>query len=429
MRVRETTATAAPVSVHYSYKRYQYGTYPTCTRTLIQNTQKDGTYIPSYYYKRIQDVVTPDFKKRMKKGEIINNPLDILTYRANATPLSWDYHFLNVPYQNRCPTRDDEGYAKVNLESTYGSAKSLATYGTLPNIDVQRLKDLAIAQAFANVDVSEAALWATLGELEETVTGLVSLFKRLLGLYGKLRRKEYGLILKQALTYENVSNLYMEFRYGLRPLYYDCKQLYAAWSAIVNKKIPRTTFRSRESESKETNSDTVIIVNDVIRCHKTTSIHRDVTVSAGVLTDIEVANPLQILGLDKSIEAVWELIPYSFVIDWFFNVGTTIAAWTPNAGIRCLASWVCVEDTCTCSLNIGSPFGAGTNTYETISDYSGNLSMVYKHYTREPNPSKPILPSFDMKLDHLKLVDLSIMLSQLLPMKRWLGNRRPHYTD
>ena len=429
MRVRETTATAAPISVHYSYKRYTYGSYPKCTRTLTTDTQKDSTYVPSYYYKRITDVVTPGFKKRMKKGEIINNPLYILTYQANATPLSWDYHILNIPYKDRCPTRDDEGLAKVNLESIYGSAKSLSTYGTLPDINIQRLKDLAIAQAFANVDVSEAALWATLGELEETVTGLVSIFKRLLGLYGRLRRKEYTLILKKALTYENISNLYMEFRYGLRPLYYDCQQFYSAWCAIVNKKIPRTTFRSRESESKETNSDTVIIVNDVIRCRKTTSIHRDVTVSAGVLTNIETTNPLQILGLDKSVDAMWELIPYSFVIDWFFNVGTTIAAWTPNAGTRCLASWVCVEDTCTCSLNIGSPFGAGINTYETISDYSGNLSMVYKHYTREPNPSKPIFPSFNVKLDHLKLVDLSVMLNQLLSMKNWFKSRRPRNTN
>jgi len=38
----------------------------------------------------------------------------------------------------------------------------------------------------------------------------------------------------------------------------------------------------------------------------------------------------------------WELIPFSFVVDWFVNFGDYIQALTPKLGIKGLSSWTTV---------------------------------------------------------------------------------------
>ena len=58
--------------------------------------------------------------------------------------------------------------------------------------------------------------------------------------------------------------------------------------------------------------------------------------------DVFVTNPnaylLQQLGIANPASVVWELIPFSFVIDWVFDVGTFLDAFTAFMGCTVLNS-------------------------------------------------------------------------------------------
>jgi hypothetical protein len=117
---------------------------------------------------------------------------------------------------------------------------------------------------------------------------------------------------------------------------------------------------------------------------------------------------------------MWELTPFSFIADWFFNIGQTISSWTPNPGVKELASWVTTveEDFC----EITSPAFARTYDVYTYEDsYSGSgikMSKKVKTITRTPSPTKSIMPRFKLKLNAFKLLDLAIIGKTLFSKKR-----------
>lgn len=59
---------------------------------------------------------------------------------------------------------------------------------------------------------------------------------------------------------------------------------------------------------------------------------------AKVQADVTVVNPnlylLQKLGLLNPASIAWELVPFSFMVDWFGNIGDVIDEWTAYAGLE-----------------------------------------------------------------------------------------------
>lgn len=208
----------------------------------------------------------------------------------------------------------------------------------------------------------------------------------------------------------------MEFRYALRPLFYDTLQIIDAANASAI--ATRQTYRGFQKHSDSvTANGTYSLTADRKFNWQQTSI-RSVDVRAGVLCQVEELSTLNIWGGYAIAETVWELIPFSFIIDWFFNVGQTIASWTPNAGLRTLASWYTVLEThyqeikvtgTTCQNNTGRYY------YDLVLDLSGacySKSSISK--VRVPNPNRFVLPTFQLKLDTFKLVDLMIIGRKIL---------------
>jgi hypothetical protein len=126
-------------------------------------------------------------------------------------------------------------------------------------------------------------------------------------------------------------------------------------------------------------------------------------------------NTLNIWGLTQPVEAIWELVPFSFIVDWFFNVGETLAAFTPNYGIESLASWYTVVDTAyqrhsRFNDNFNKPDGPSAYCTDNVQSVGGcwtDKTVITK--TRVPNPSRQVVPTFSLKLDLFKLTDLVII--------------------
>jgi hypothetical protein len=313
------------------------------------------------------------------------------------------------------------------------------------------MKSRAIAQAWANIDSSEILALVSLFESEKTIAGLADTMKRLLkflrhaqklqlaelrklGLTNRDRqrtlrqaRRSWNAI-KEEFSLASLANRYMELRYGWRPLYYDAVGATAAIKAEFS--ALRQTFRGSEQYSVETEgsdyfrTDLTSWVGFKLYVNQHTRV--DVTVRAGVFCDVDLSQ-MDPWGFTKIPESMFDLTPYSFVIGWFFNLSDVIAAWTPDVGFKALASWVSVNTVTTQTATTAQcvPIIQVPATYER---YSGEMDFeqdvinykITDVYTREPDPSRPILPTWKLRMNCAKLADLAIMCKNLL-----YGGRNP----
>jgi hypothetical protein len=114
---------------------------------------------------------------------------------------------------------------------------------------------------------------------------------------------------------------------------------------------------------------------------------------------------------------MWELVPYSFVIDWILNVSDILSAWTPEVGLSTLASWYVLTERRVRNIQLFDTYFTTTAplpTLETryeIKDCS--LTEISTVKSRIIDPSRPILPSVALRLDGAKLIDLSVMVRNL----------------
>jgi hypothetical protein len=290
------------------------------------------------------------------------------------------------------------------------------------------MKQLAVTTAHANVDFSEAAILATVGEMGDTVKFLTSSFYKAMKIFKAVKKLDL-LYLRKQISLKELRDRYMEYRYAIRPLMHDIKDISNALRHQKNS--DRYTFRGFETAEKSFESDDILwdmsgydmIVRD--KCTRT------VNVRAGVMVSLDQTATPSVWGLDQPIEAIWELTPFSFIADWFFNIGQTIASWTPNVGVHELASWVTVKDVIHSERRVVDSY---TTNSDAEYDYSNHahVSNCFIEFDktiveRFVNPTKSFVPHIKVKLDALKLLDLAIICKTLMGNTRKRSNRIAMY--
>lgn len=362
------------------------------------------------------DVVTKDYKKLSAKGHIINN------YFSKSRTVTTDplvpVELTGTVENYYAPTAS--WYTRLRQINSGNIPLSDLTgpFPSFPDLDFSDTSANAINGAWANAQQSKMLAIVTAGEFSKTVTSLIGILQNVIGLGNVLSGKK-----KPNMTKDDLSNFYLECRYAYRPLVYEVLGVIAALKAVIGKKM-RQTFRSGDSKAQI--NDSVIhktynmqpsfwVEYDVV--HKT---YFDVSVKCGVLTDIEVSLAA-LLGFDNIIESIVELVPFSFILNWFFTISRTIAAWTPNIGVKTLASWtttktVKVQTSTVANVAYKTAPDTGASRY-TLSGVLGSNS----YYTcttfstvRSPNPRRAIFPVIDINLDAAKLLDLVLIGRKLL---------------
>jgi len=385
-----------------------------------------------YEHRTMTDVVTPGFHKLKAKGIIINNPMTSF-YEKVYTPLVQVNYDCTYYQQKACnPTRfvhlfDMSGSGNVSFDIVTGGNSWIDV--PTNDLDVQSLKDQAILKAWANIDRAEILAGASFAEMNQTLSGLMYLFKKVHRILTVVKTKNAKFLKmkknsKNEFSFKEMSEVYLNARYNLRPLYYDIKAIINVWNKTLTKAM-RQTFRSSLSETA-TSSD--VLEYDwwglanwkwPVNLHRAAT--KKVTVRAGVLTDCGPLSLHELLGGHSLVETAWDLIPFSFVADWFFNIGDFISAWTPEMKIKPLASWVVTKEVTTQTTTIlggGMFYTNPSDPAQNVSVGNSSLSAPTAERTtisieREPEYSRPTLPNFRLKLDPLKLLDLGLILKDI----------------
>lgn len=433
MRTRSTLLDSKQYSWEYETS-YSESPKSPIGWSLVSSSEAELSHIVEAGSSEMDDFVTPNYRALSAKGVIINNFMQKRTTIGSDGCLVYDKDMYWSRYGSSAP----------HCHWQYRSAKDVfdsttyVPYLQLPTeLDTDALKALAISRVWASVGAAKWQSLVTAAEARKTLdllTELITLLLRTVRWVRGTRRK----VATGALSIAKATQLWLQYRYGIRPAIYEVKQAMEAVKALRRQPRTRYTAWSHDEHSDNDTIDSVMYQGTSIERTRTfsrTSL-RKVRVNAGVLVEPVLKDPVSriptVFGWDEIFESLWELVPYSFVIDWFVNVGDFIASWTPEVEVRPLASWVTSYVTSKQSLEVtavslSNPQGiwdnpdagtyyydsnAGTHRWEIVDSYPCWTESLVK--TREPNPERPWIPSLNVRLDVQKALDLVALAIQSL---------------
>jgi len=355
------------------------------------------------------DVVTPNFKQRIAAGEVINNPYD-------TEVLTWKYP--GPTSYNRTAAAKD-----ANSNSMTWVGQQAVDFGVCPQLlwldDIPGKDSIyasvysdAVQQAHANVDQSEMLALATVAESRKTVDFFVETGARLFRILKAAKKLDVKRIMNE-LSPKEFANRYMELRYAIRPLIYDVNGTISALEKL-SRQYDRHTARGFASEQVKV-TDTVpdVGVHWGVNADFSLEATFDYQVRAGVMSHVEVSE-LQIFGVDQLMTTAWELLPFSFIVDWFIDVGQAVAALSPKAGVTQLASWATETTKLSSTGRAGNFVGTLTSYGEQSVGWSIDYSRTYYRRGRAVDPLVSYWPNSNLNLDLYKISDLGIILKGLI---------------
>ncbi|DAD50093.1 maturation protein [ssRNA phage Gerhypos.1_35] len=315
----------------------QYGVVDTIftkTVTLDYNGPRP-TPLVSHPYKQERrtlqiagnvDITLPGRKGSSAKDyHILGNPMSLCSLRASGTSFTPSPN-LGLNAWNKA-LASMQG-ANVNLATFFGEGhETLSMFATT----ARRIASAALAikkgnfgHAFKSLGVEPGA---GLGRRLQKIASNASNGSQLLG------------------------NAWLEFSYGWKPLISDLYGSVAAYHAGFCQTGHKFKIHGSESQRDDKPvafpAELGLQVDPVYKQPWVGHAFRDIKGKAGATVHVtnSVVSTLQQLGLMNPASLAWELLPFSFVVDWFVPVGNFLAASTANLGVTIENGWSSSETT------------------------------------------------------------------------------------
>lgn len=210
------------------------------------------------------------------------------------------------------------------------------------------------------------------------------------------------------LNPKRLGGKWLEFQYGWRPL---AQSLYESAKLATTPKRDYVRVKARGSQVE------IRVVKSTSGIERSTRLERE---SARVefaglikLSDGFVQNAAQMSSLNPASIA-WELTPFSFVVDWFYDVGNYIRQAETWAIYR--TGWLGGYKTTTSLSTVSSTIVTVSNSSTNVSSGSrtGHFRRAYKARTVLTSYPFPRPPVFTCDLGSGRLLNAAALLSQFL---------------
>lgn len=273
---------------------------------------------------------------------------------------------LPTPYKRICVRMDSPAFdysykALIGRTRNWGEKALHLIYFTPTGLNLaggtvsvpSSVENRAIAEALLKVQDMKVDYGTALGELRKTIDYLAKRMKDILFFISLLRRGRFVEAARAIRARIKTSGkgrpkgpprtaaqAWLEFQYALMPLIYD---LYGTYELI------RDGFREDDKIFKVTRTITVPVNVDDYWSSSTTGVLFSVssgkaTASARVTLNGKVSSPalfaLNNVGLLNPAVVAWELVPFSFVVDWLVPVGDWLQSLTATVGVNFVAGCV-----------------------------------------------------------------------------------------
>lgn len=305
------------------YNRQVYNTFSGGERTCI-------------------DEPHPGYLSRLRGGEVVLGNFHLGWYNREPTD---SYMFFGThPIWGAREINGDissfiESHAShvdpvaANYPAMAGNA---ATYSLLKCYEQMNSSQLMTGEFLGSLD-------ATVGMLRSPLQKSRALLQKVLKKRNKLSRLKKGRMLAQA-----TGDAWLEGRYGWGPLIMDMQAIIDRANQQSQKRANRLVARSTLRLPLGTFKCSVAgagIVPGTTWASAETTFKWEGSGSAGVIYDVFNQTSYEELSAFTGTRArdlgptLWELTPYSFVVDWFLSVGAWLQAITPSPGVSVRGSW------------------------------------------------------------------------------------------
>jgi hypothetical protein len=257
-----------------------------------------------------------------------------------------------------------------------------------------------------------AQIGATLGEYHQTSKMVknrsLALYDSTLGIFRKWERlsKRYGKGKGKRFIPKKFADYWLEYSFGWSPFFGD---LYNGMKSLCNETDPQRTRASaacfHEGTQGGGNPKHVFFYQYKVL----------------VFGELTITNPnlalANNLGIVNPFSVAWELVPYSFVADWMFDIGGFINSWSDSFGFelrKCGVSQI--------------QFGSTTQSWTVLTGQSKSTSVISKRVTSVslPLPNLDVLRNIGGNLKRAaNAIALTVQLvSTGIPPKRHPRKRR-----
>lgn len=357
------------------------------------------------------DVVTPNFHQVQKLGGIINNPFTSTETSYSGSESGYSHRYNPVP--GSCPSGEHYWSDSGWLSHPNWLGQLGADYAINPD-DIASAIAVAQTKALAGVSPADFETLVNLGELPQTL----KMIKHPIGLLDK--QLGSASFLKKV---EALGSLYLMGRYGIRPLVNEISKGIELLMLHHPPAPKRETSRGSAQLSATKSYTAVKTVSGTYALTAQYAITDQLHVRAGVLyANMLEYDRLRVWGVlpHHLPSALWELLPMSFVYDWFANIADFLAAITPKIGVQELANWTTVERVTTVTRTTTSEYLITSPGWSSSQNPSGVQTMTVVSKTRTPNSVHATLtfhPQNKVVGDVWKTLDLAAIINQRIRPK------------
>jgi hypothetical protein len=205
----------------------------------------------------------------------------------------------------------------------------------------------AVVKCLGKVSDAKVNVAVALAEAHKTSDLILSTARRIDRAYRALRKGNLKVVAKELnITPKRVHKTWLEYKYGWMPLLMDVKGSaeYFAQQNLV--RPPRFHCVANIEETKSTSwpYTTGRYGGGTVNGSYFLSSHLKTRVKVWCELSSPHISTIQQLGLTNPALIAWELVPFSFVLDWFVGVGDYLTAMTSLQGVTVYRTLKSVEE-------------------------------------------------------------------------------------
>lgn len=347
---------------------------------------EESVSVPSGYVRAMKHgTETPNYYQRMKRKELLP-----LTSYERVDESFEAYAEYQARSTNLGPSLDDK--------YRVGWVPDVPSFKHDP-VDMRLIPHDALLQRAASEMQSNGhdtlTFIAELGKLRQMILRLPA---RVVQIAKKLKCKNY----------EDIVSSWLEYRYGWRTLWYDIQDI----NEVISK-LESFESKFHTQYAQDIDSSSVTYTNEVSARLPNNYVVGKFWVETFETAKISnrgiVAGKLSPPSFQANVAVTaWELIPFSFVIDWFWSVGAAInaACFVLSKGQYFAAKGVLEERSLVSRCTSVGPY----QNYDM--DWCNyDIIRTYRRLSRVPT-TVPLIPAIQVNLDAVKIVDLIALIYQ-----------------